>query len=202
MSAPTAERPATLLISTARTVTAGFVVLAAGLAAQLWRHNALLGGRVARDAIPHDDRGWELPHFIANGVSIVGGTVIAPALLLALAAVIAIRAGRWTPLAGAVGAVVLVDVCLAVGKLTAGQSAVSGPATVSIVCWGVAAWLLHDRLRLQLRRALHWLAASAALVIGVAQLYLGHPLLALLASWALGVLISSVYWSALRAREC
>jgi hypothetical protein len=178
--------------------------LAAGLAAQLWRHNALLGGHLAKVQIPHDSQGWRLPHFVANGVSLVGGTVVAPMLLLMLAAVIAARTRRWRPLLGAGAAVVLVDGCLAVGKTLGGTHAMSGPATATVVCWGVAGWLLHRQLRPpvpeRLRGALHWLAASAALVIGVAQLYLGHPLLALLASWLVGALILGVFALASRRR--
>jgi O-antigen/teichoic acid export membrane protein len=82
-----------------------------------------------------------------------------------------------------------VAVCLAVGKGLAGGSAISGPATMSVVCWGAAAWLLRHHVRTPLRHALHWLAASAALTIGIAQLYLGHPLPALLASWLVGALV-------------
>lgn len=191
------ERPAALLIGTTRTVTVGFAVLAAGLAGQLWRHDALAGGRIARNAIRHSERGWEWPHFIANGVSVVGGTVVAPTLLLALAAVVSIRAERWKPLLGAVAAVLLLDVCIAAGKLLIFSSAVSGPATATVVCWGVAAWLLRDTPRGPMRRALHWLAGSAALVIGVAQLYLGHELVSLLGSWLLAAAILGVLAAAL-----
>jgi hypothetical protein len=194
MTASTAAcRPGSVfLLGTARTATAGCAVLAAGLAAQLWRHDALLGGQVARHAIRHDARGWEWPHFVANGVSVVGGTVVAPALLLTMAAVLSVRAERWRPLVGAAAAVLLADVCLAAGKLILGQSAVSGPATVTVVCWGVGAWLLRGRMGTRVRRAMHALAASAALAIGVAQLYLGHPWTALLLSWALGAAVLGV----------
>jgi hypothetical protein len=186
-----------LLIGIARTMTAGFVVLAAGLAAQLWRHGALLGGQLAKAQIPHDSWGWRLPHFVANGVSLVGGTLVAPVLLFVLAAVVAAWARRWWPLLGAGAAVFVLYGCLAVGKGLGGTHAMSGPATATVVCWGVAGWLLRDQFGTpvlgRLRRALHWLAASAALVIGVAQLYLGHPLLALLASWLVGGLILGVF---------
>jgi hypothetical protein len=197
MSTTTADHPvrpvpAPAALAAIRTSAVALTALAGGLAVQLWRHDALLGGRVARAAIPHDDRGWRWPHFVANGVSLAGGTVIAPALLLALAAVLSVRAGRWRPLLGAGAAVLLVDVCLALGKGLAGGSAISGPATTSVVCWGAAAWLLRHHLRAPLRHALHWLAASAALAIGISQLYLGHPLPALLASWLLGGLVLAV----------
>jgi hypothetical protein len=189
---PTPPAPAHAALATIRTAAAALAVLAGGLAAQLWRHDALLGGKVARSAIPHDDRAWRWPHFVANGVSLAGGTLIAPALLLTLAAVLSVRAGRWRPLLGAGAAVLLVAVCLAVGKGLAGGSAISGPATTSVVCWGAAAWLLRHQVRTPLRHALHWLAASAALTIGIAQLYLGHPLPALLASWLVGALVLAV----------
>jgi hypothetical protein len=189
---PTPPVPAHAALATIRTAAAALAVLAGGLAAQLWRYDALLGGRVARAAIPHDDRGWRWPHFVANGVSLAGGTLIAPALLLTLAAVLSVRAGRWRPLLGAGAAVLLVGVCLAVGKGLAGGSAISGPATTSVVCWGAAAWLLRHQVRTPLRHALHWLAASAVLTVGISQLYLGHPLPALLASWLLGALVLAV----------
>ena len=204
MSTPRMDQPAAWLITTSRAAAGGFVVLAVGLTVQLWRHDALLGGRVARDAFSsHEATSYRVPHFVANGVSLAGGTVVAPALLLVLAGVLAVRARQWKPLLVSICAVVLLDVCLAVGKLTLGQSAVSGPATTTIVCWGVATWLLvarrsacgiehQQRSGPSVRTALHWLAGSAALVIGVAQLYLGHPLIALLASWALGAALLGI----------
>jgi hypothetical protein len=201
MSTSAAGRPVGLFLGTARTVALGFAVLAAGLAVQLARHDALAGGRVARQAIPHDAPGWELPHFVANGVSVLGGSVVTPALLLTLAAVLAVRSRRFTPLVGAVVAVLLLDACVGAGKLAFYSAALSGPATTSVVSWGVAAWLLRDVLAAPTRRTLHLVAASAALVIGVAQLYLGHELVALLASWALaGVILAALAALARRTR--
>jgi hypothetical protein len=208
MSTTVAERasravPQRALLAVIRTSAAALAVLAGVLAAQLWRHDALLGGRVARAAIPSDERGWRWPHFLANGVSLAGGTVIAPALLLALAALLSVRANRWRPLLEAGAAVALVGVCLALGKGLAGGSALSGPATTSVVCWAAAAWLLRHHLRDPVRHALHWLAASAALTIGVAQLYLGHSLPALLASWLLSdvAVLALLAWRARPARR-
>jgi hypothetical protein len=133
-------------------------------------------------------------------VSLAGGTVVAPALLLALAGVLSVRRGRWQPLVGAAAGVLLIDFCIALGKGLDGGSAVSGPAATNLVCWGTAAWLLRRCIGVSLRRALHLLAASAALIIGVSQLYLGHSYLALLASWLLGVVVLVVL--ALVARHC
>ncbi|GAA5146267.1 hypothetical protein GCM10023321_05470 [Pseudonocardia eucalypti] len=186
---PLITTPPPALLGSIRLAAVGLAMLPAGLIVQLWRHDALLGGRVARSAIPRDERAWRWPHFVANGVSMVGGTVIVPALLLTLAAVLAMRTARWRPILGATSAVLLLGVSLAAGKELLGGSAVSGPATTSLVCWGVAAWLLHPYLPTVLWRALHWLAAPAALAIGAAQLYLGHPWWAVLGSWLLGTLL-------------
>ena len=177
------------LLPAIRVSTAALVILAGGLGAQLWRHDALAGGRVARMSIPHGDPGWRWPHFVANGVSVAGGTLTAPTLLLVLAAALSVRARRWSPLLGAGAAVLAVGACVGLGKGLAGGSAVSGPATTSVVCWAAAGWLVHRELSTRLLHALHWLAGSAALAVGVSQLYLGHPLPALLVSWLLGALV-------------
>jgi hypothetical protein len=192
MSTIELRRPPVLVVGTARAVTAGFAVLTAGLAGQLWRYDALAGGAVARRAIPRDGHGWQLPHFLANGVSVVGGTAIVPALLVLLGAVVAIRIRQLRPLLVSATAVLAVSAGVAVGKLVLGGQMVSGPATVTIVGWGVAGWLIRDQLGRPLRGALHWLAASAALLIAVAQLYLGHPLPAVLLSWTLGATVLGV----------
>jgi hypothetical protein len=189
MSTATLERPTSLLIGTARAAAAGLVLVAAALAVQLWRHDALLGGGVARAAFSHSQPGYRVPHFVANGVSVAGGTLVVPALLLALAGTLAVRTRRWGPILLAGASVGLTGFCITLGKGLAGTHAISGPATMTVVCWGTAAWLLRRRLGHPVRHALHLLAASAALVIGIAQLYLGHPLLALLLSWLLGAII-------------
>lgn len=198
---PTLALPPGALLVTIRAVAAALAVLAAGLAIQLWRHDALLGGRVARAAIPHGERAWRWPHSVANGVSLGGGTVVAPVLLLTLAALLSIRDRRWRPLLDAGTATLLVGLCVALGKGLAGASAMSGPACTSVVCWGAAAWLLRQRTPTRLRHALHWLAASAAFTVGVAQLYLGHPLPALLTSWLGGAVVLTVLALAHRARS-
>jgi hypothetical protein len=186
------------VVGTARAVTAAFAVVTAGLAAQLWRYDALGGGAVARRAIPRDSHGWQLPHFVANGVSVVGGTTMVPALLLTLGALVAFRIHRLRPLLVSVAAVAAVSAVVALGKLALGGQMVSGPATVTIVGWGVAGWLVRDQLGRPVRGALHWLAASAALLIGVAQLYLGHPSFAVLLSWLLGTAVLAGFAPLLR----
>jgi uncharacterized membrane protein YqgA involved in biofilm formation len=201
MSTIELRRPPVLLVGTARAVTAGFAVVAAGLAAQLWRYDALAGGAVAKQAIPRDGHGWRFPHFVANGVSVVGGTAVVPALLLTLAAVVAVRIRRLRPLLVSVAAVVVVSAVVAIGKLTLGGHLLSGPATVTIVGWGVAGWLVHDQLDRPVRGALHWLAGSAALLIGVAQLYLGHPFPAVLLSWLVGAAVLGALALVVRPRR-
>ncbi|HEY1970278.1 MAG TPA: hypothetical protein VGH89_20160 [Pseudonocardia sp.] len=200
MSTATLARPTSLFIGAARATAAGFMLLAAALAVQLWRHDALLGGAVARAAFSHSEPGYQVPHFVANGVSVAGGTVVVPVLLLALAGVVAVRSRRWAPILLAGASVLLTGLCVTLGKGLAGTHAISGPATVTIVCWGTAAWLVRGQLGRPVRRALHLVAASAALVIGIAQLYLGHPLLALLVSWLLGAIILTILTALLPRR--
>lgn len=170
-------------------VSVTFAIVAAGLVAELSRHGALAGGRVAREAMSHRQHGWPRmgwPHLVANAVSVLGGTAVAPVLLLALAAVLAVRLRRWLPLCRSAAAMVAVGLVVATGKWWAGSLAVSGPATSIVVVCAVACWLLRPLLRAPVQAALSWLAASVVLTVGVAQLYLGHSILALLASWLAG----------------
>jgi hypothetical protein len=170
-------------------VSVTFAIVAAGLVAELSRYGALAGGRVAREAVSHRQHSWPRmgwPHLVANAVSVLGGTVVAPVLLLALAAVLAVRLRRWVPLCRGAAAMVAVGLVVATGKWWAGSLAVSGPATSIVVVCAVACWLLRPLLPAQVRAALSWLAASVVLTVGVAQLYLGHSILALLASWLAG----------------
>lgn len=169
--------------------TVTFAIITAGLLAQLSRHDALSGGRVARAALSRQHHGWPRmgwSHLVANAVSVLGGTVVAPVLLLALAAVLAVRLRRWVLLRHSASAVAVAGLVVATGKCWAGSLALSGPATSIVVVCGVACWLLRPLLPVPGRASLGWLAVSIVLAVGVAQLYLGHSILALLASWLAG----------------
>jgi hypothetical protein len=175
-------------------------VLSAAFVVQLWRMDAISGGRHGRSLYPGEESAWL--HVLVNHVTVSGfsraADTLAPVLLLALAGWLSLRWRRWAPLVSASAAMVLVVLVLVAGKglvgrllgasaLTWSPTVVSGPATAVVVVGGMAAWLLRGYLGESAGRALWGLAAAVALAVGVAQLYLGHRLDAVLLSWLCGI---------------
>ena len=177
-------------------------VLSAAFVVQLWRMDAISGGRHGRSLYPGEQSVWL--HVLVNHVTVSGfsraADTLAPLALLGLAAWLSLRWRQWAPLVSASAAMTLVVVVLVAGKglvgrligasaLTWSPTVVSGPATAVVVVGGMAAWLLRDYLGESAGRALWGLAAAVALAVGVAQLYLGHRLDAVFLSWLCGLTI-------------
>jgi hypothetical protein len=175
-------------------------VLSAAFMVQLWRMDAISGGRHGPSLYPGDGPAWL--HLLVNHVTVSGfsraADTLAPLLLLGLAGWLSLRWRRWAPLLSAGAAMTLAVLVVVAGKgllgrvtgasaLTWSPTVVSGPATAVVVVGGMAAWLLRGYLGESAGRALWGLAAAVALAIGVAQLYLGHRLDAVLLSWLCGI---------------
>ena len=174
-------------------------VLSAAFVVQLWRMDAISGGRHGPSLYPGDGPAWL--HVLVNHVTVSGfsraADTLAPLALLGMAAWLSLRWRRWAPLVSASVAMTLVVVVLVAGKglfgrligassLTWSPTVVSGPATAVVVVGGMAAWLLRGYLGESAGRALWGLAAAVALAVGVAQLYLGHRLDSVFLSWLCG----------------
>jgi hypothetical protein len=172
---------------------------------QLWRTGALTGGRPSRHLYPSDGPVWLhllVNHVVVSWMSRAVDTV-GPLALLALAASLSLRRRRLTPLMCAGVALTLAAAAAFVGKgfvgrllgesaLTWSSAAVSGPAIFVVVIAGLVAWLPRENLEPAVRRSLAWLAVAAAVVVGVAQLYLGHWVGAVLLSWLSGLAVLGV----------
>lgn len=170
----------------------------------------LLHGRVSNRAddyawaiaLAHDKWWWGM---LANLVSDATPSLGGGAALLLLGAVLSVRSRSWTPLLVTVGALVLLGVVVASGKLLLYQGGVagdrgyripgprwpSGPATTAVVVGAMATLLLRGRLR-HLGRFVGFVVAVVVLN-GVAEVFLGqHRLGDVVASWATGVAIVAV----------
>lgn len=176
------------------------IAAVAELSTLMLRGGALDGADTAvREAVQSHD--WGHLHLLMVGVSTVGGTVVAPALLLSLAAVLSAKSRRWAPLLVAGSAMVLLAVATAAGKGFIGRgpetivdvahvgasSFPSGPAITAVLAGGVAVLLLRGRITPPVHRTLCGLAVLFAVTVGIAQICLGgHQLSDVLASWTLG----------------
>lgn len=180
-------------------------VLAVALVFQLWRTGALMGGRRSRHLYPSDGPLWL--HLLVNHVTVSwlsrAVDTLGPLGLLCMAAWLSIRRRRLAPVICAGVAVALAVAVVFAGKgllgrligdgaLTWSSTAVSGPAIFVVVVAGLVAWLPREHLASAVRRPLWSLAAAAALVVGVAQLYLGHRVDAVLLSWLGGLAVLGV----------
>lgn len=180
-------------------------VLCAALLLQLWRVGALSGGRASHRLYPSDGPTWL--HLLVNHITVSWMSravdTVGTLGLLGWAAWLSVRRRRVTPLVCAGAAIGLAAAVAFAGKgllgrllgeaaLTWSPGALSGPAIFVVVIMGLVAWLAREQLSSAVRRSLWWLAAAVALLVGVAQLYLGHRVDAVLLSWLSGVAVLGV----------